>query len=70
MKQVKKRVKGFNFDKIHFCRLKIDFVLANSENPGEIPCSVAFYQGNQCLQGTRFGMLIRIKGKVTAVKLV
>ena len=42
---------------MHSLSLKIDFVLAKSANPDKISRSVAFYQGNQCLPGTRFGLL-------------
>ena len=48
-------VTGYNFQKkIVFLSLKINFVLANSADPDEMPHHVAFHLGLHCLQKFSF----------------
>ena len=46
----------FSQKKYGISSLKLDFVLANSADPDEMPLYAAFHLGLQCLQNTRYGV--------------
>ena len=47
-------ITGYNFQKYCILSLMIDFVLANSLDPDEMPCYVVFHLSFQCFQNCPF----------------
>ena len=55
-------VTGYNFPKYYIFSLKIEFVLANSADPDEMPHKAAFHLGLQCLSKYTFRDFKSAKG--------